>query len=835
MAQQLTGFFGRNANLEPKVLQSEKDILSAAFGQTSVDAWEANVSVTSPEDLRLYNHKVYYAPQSHISPVVMDATGPTSPEWQQVQDFTFETVEVLQKFSLEPGVRVTTKGYTTARDSNGITAIVVEDTATDRGFTLPNGNVAVPYWDTIQEISSLDVQMWLSDETFARGQIRYYEGVPYIAKEGTSPTTYPVSPDGDFEVWSISAVSASSQRDDGEVQPTDTLDQIDPPLLGAFDSCFVSINGVVQHESSYTVNAGVIEFGSDVLNVGDLWTVIVNNSYGAATVMQPKVAPSQIADGVTSSFDTGTTSQLAAEAYSVYIDGVHQVPNSDFTVQSNKIIFDEVPIVDSKIDVTAYQPVLDPLLGDVGTGSVTANGVSKSLQQWITNGEDINALSTGSTHARSLGDRFSDVVNVVDFGAIPDGSTNSTSAIQAAIDYAATVKKPVYLPDGTIGSGAYLTDDVLTIPSGMHMFGNSSRSTTIICLGNHGIVLEAGAKGCLIENLTIYSNQLHTISPNTYIGISVPGTTGNRPYYNVFRNVFIDGFSRSIVTEWAWATQITGCNMNRTGKGLHALHQGVNNFITNCTMGGDNTSTTSQGIHIHGDAAASEGWIINGNLIDAFGRGIELDSSSHNYIESNILDHCEQAGIVMSNNSINQSIQGNYIGMDDGTGTCIQCSNSSLHFQQDGHSIIGNTLVPYNNINYGITLDVGDAYTRVIGNSVRSGATQAAVRTFNSPINVIIQGNNFSGQDSNIGSTGTSLETKVLFKDNIGDIINSEIVLRDKIGQRDVIFDNSAPSTGTWKRGDIVYTVSIGTFTNIGWVCTDAGSPGTWQAFGALI
>lgn len=57
-------------------------------------------------------------------------------------------------------------------------------------------------------------------------------------------------------------------------------------------------------------------------------------------------------------------------------------------------------------------------------------------------------LSTGSTTARTLANRFADVVNILDFGADPTGTTNSVSAFIAA-NSTATANASIYVPAGT--------------------------------------------------------------------------------------------------------------------------------------------------------------------------------------------------------------------------------------------------------------------------------------------------------------------------------------------------------------------------------------------------
>lgn len=47
-------------------------------------------------------------------------------------------------------------------------------------------------------------------------------------------------------------------------------------------------------------------------------------------------------------------------------------------------------------------------------------------------------------------------------------------------------------------------------------------------------------------------------------------------------------------------------------------------------------------------------------------------------------------------------------------------------------------------------------------------------------------------------------------------------------------FASAAPTIGTWTAGTIVYNTAPVPGGNVGWVCTTAGTPGTWKAFGTI-
>ena len=49
-----------------------------------------------------------------------------------------------------------------------------------------------------------------------------------------------------------------------------------------------------------------------------------------------------------------------------------------------------------------------------------------------------------------------------------------------------------------------------------------------------------------------------------------------------------------------------------------------------------------------------------------------------------------------------------------------------------------------------------------------------------------------------------------------------------------VCYRGSAPTTGTWRKGDIILTDTPQSGSAIGWICIEAGKPGVWKTFGNI-
>jgi len=109
----------------------------------------------------------------------------------------------------------------------------------------------------------------------------------------------------------------------------------------------------------------------------------------------------------------------------------------------------------------------------IGVGGVDQMTVSNAgvvtANSFVGSASSATALATGSTTARTLANRFADVVNIKDFGAVGDGIADDTAAIQAAINAAQAGVVSLYLP-----AGRYRLASPLTITTSVNMRGEGA-------------------------------------------------------------------------------------------------------------------------------------------------------------------------------------------------------------------------------------------------------------------------------------------------------------------------------------------------------------------------
>lgn len=169
-----------------------------------------------------------------------------------------------------------------------------------------------------------------------------------------------------------------------------------------------------------------------------------------------------------------------------------------------------------------------------------------------------------------------DVVNVKAFGAKGDNSTNDTTAITNALTFAATQKRPVYLPTGTY----IVTTLQLGGTDGLIFYGDGAEKTIIKSTGNDSIVkVTSGTANRLqLRDFTVAGNSTGA----NQIGVHLSCNTGTNAQYS---NVILE----NIHTKDTGGTGFRfDANSAFTAKFKNLTVRNAGNIGIDCDTGGPN-------------------------------------------------------------------------------------------------------------------------------------------------------------------------------------------------------------------------------------------------------
>ncbi len=170
-------------------------------------------------------------------------------------------------------------------------------------------------------------------------------------------------------------------------------------------------------------------------------------------------------NGSTTAFTLSTAPDAAGAGLQIYIDGVYQEA-ATYSVSGSTLTFTEAPPFNASIEVIKLQTTaLNTTTADLVTYTPAGNSAVDTTVQT----------------------KLRESVSVKDFGAVGDGSTNDTAAIQAAINSVSTNGGQVHFPSGTYNCST------LVITGGANnilIAGSGKGNTSINFTGSSGVGLD---------------------------------------------------------------------------------------------------------------------------------------------------------------------------------------------------------------------------------------------------------------------------------------------------------------------------------------------------------
>ena len=205
---------------------------------------------------------------------------------------------------------------------------------------------------------------------------------------------------------------------------------------------------------------------------GDKWVSQGAYATGVQDIAKLDSISSQF-NGVNNSFNLIANGSrvfpLNAESILISLGGVIQEPQVAYTVdtETGVITFASAPAAN-----TTFYGIIHSRLSissALGDGTVTNAKVNATA---AIDASKLSFTQTGTgAVARTIDSKLKDFISVKDFGAVGNGTTDDTTAIQAAITYAADTRSgaTVFLP-----AGQYLITDVIRLYGGVTLQGDTS-------------------------------------------------------------------------------------------------------------------------------------------------------------------------------------------------------------------------------------------------------------------------------------------------------------------------------------------------------------------------
>jgi hypothetical protein len=246
-------------------------------------------------------------------------------------------------------------------------------------------------------------------------------------------------------------------------------------------------------------------------------TDVVNNLPVTVTMLRWKKTATAGQTVLTGNDDNAISLVYTAGFEQVYLNGAHLTRNADYTASDGATITMSVALrVGDLIEVMAYAPTT--------TASINSTAVP------------FTQSGTGAV-TRNVDSKLKESVSVKDFGAVGDGTTNDTAAIQAALTSSTT---SVFFP-----AGRYRVTSNLTRSGHTYLYGETMTSSILQMEGTSSFVYTGGTAGDEYNTSQLQIERLSfecpTYAAKAVVDISWTGGSGGTSKTLIIRDCEITG------------------------------------------------------------------------------------------------------------------------------------------------------------------------------------------------------------------------------------------------------------------------------------------------------
>ena len=404
-------------------------------------------------------------------------------------------------------------------------------------------------------------------------------------------------------------------------------------------------------------------------------------------------------------------------------------------------------------------------------------------------------------------------VNVLDFGAKGDGVTNDAAAIQAAIN--SISKGTVVFPPGI-----YKINSVLTLTNPIKLQG--TEPTGAIIYANSCDAVHIQNDFCGIMDIELQS----TGTTKTYVGVTVQGVLGTPVgFVNIERALFTN-WAVGVQLEWATGSTVTNSEIVDCIVGIKGVGQCLNTRISDMYIVVDGSTNSACISNVVSTGPFGEGMMVVNSLLYGGKFCIKSEQYLSLTVTNCVIDQSTQyavyLGTVLHCHFSNNWIVGAFIQED-------QASTYDANISVIGNTIVSDTSTEYVYVGANVRKWViqGNIFSCPAGSSILCATTSSQI---------VIDSNTFANASGS--NTIQANGSDIVISNNTGDVTIGTVS-----GYRQARFNNidffttygtGAPGFGTWKRGDRVYNSTPAVGSPKSWVCTVAGTPGTWVSEGNL-